>query len=515
MTRTFEKYANTLHQVFEIDFMSAYTAQSTKKQDTVKPYLQVLFRRWLSSAFVPESLFSPGRLLKLAETKLNLPENTYYMVSLKPPTARGRRSSVKLVKYSLEDHPAVADLKKVVAECTPHIDLTEEWNFSEKQLMQIAKKLTIFDPFYVSYLLSIAAKVGILKRQPSLYVQRMGLAENAQEILDLPCQALLQKIFDASVDAAADSIRAFLPLPVSLFSHEGILELLANPLPSDYLFEEALKALGFDPEELRGIDATSSEEDIINAVENNMDMVSFVYSLGIILDRFLFTPFGWFLKAIDPEYLLPFKYAEDIMEYMLDDSEDFEDEDLPNFLAPCSSFTLTGIGATLLGCPRPPHPMEAPFSDITEAILADSLESAPDFLELVDTLEALYIEEHGEAQTHYGYEFAVSRLGSWSSEKHLVLDPGDTLQDLFEEIAEVFDLNESLPYRFYHGLEENPFVEYKYVGTPGQARGKLPRKHTLSPLSQIDFDHDANMLLVLTTSPPEKFTITLVGDGRI
>jgi len=503
VTNPFAKYVQSLHSLFNEEFMEAYNNLSQRIRRRVLPYLQSIHRRWYYSTLIDNIHFSPANIVDTIAYHCGEPQGTHITAAVLSPVSKMTGIDMKILSYSMDSHPVVADLRQLIKTCTPHVDLCEEWCFTDAQATKIAKKLTLFDPYYASFLLEVACKLELLARMPSLYVQRMQVTEKASSVLEQPDKELFRQITDIVIEMTAIGLQNTLPAPTPIFTKENLRNLLANPLTTDEIFEQAFGGLGFDLRELTLTDVVADTGDFTEESESMAEIMSGIFVLGVMLDRLFFTPFGHFLRIIRPIYSIPFEIDADISQYAygFGDTED----DFAAFFAPCSSYTLTDIGLELFGIEPTEHNYLDSRTLLPPEVIEPGFSSAKELKSFVQAAQAsIPISELPNAI----YTFCITQKAQPSSWVHLQIPKSFTLHQLYEEIVEEF-IADSGDYSFYHGKTENPFTEYvgvEFAGSvelkklgSGKRSTKQVKNHTRIPLGALDFEHVKDLLLVVNT----------------
>jgi len=507
---------HAMHSIFNDDFMDIYQEIEPKARRRVLPYVQSIYRRWYHSTFIENIHFSPANIVDTIGNYCGTPAGTYIVAAIGASVSKVEKIDMKMLNYSLGAHPITADIKVLIDTCTPHIDLCEEWCFSDAQAIKVAKKLSLYDPYYASFLLEVACKLGLLTRMPSLYVQRMQVSQTANKILGLSNTELLQRIVDAVIEMTAVGLQNTLPATVPLFTEEGLRNLLANPLSTDEIFEQAFGALGYDLNLLSLSGIFSELDGFSDESESAAELMSGIFVLGVMLDRLFFTPFGYFLRLIRPIYSMPFNIEAEIAQYALafDDMED----DFAAFFAPCTSYTLTELGLDLLEI----EPTENNFFDSHMLLPPDVLDITFNSPERIRSFiqaarESIPLSEMPNAI----YTFCVYETDDPDAWVHIQIPKMYTLHQLYEEILQAFYADEKNAYSFFHSKIENQFAEYT-GGTEierfkklsnGRRNAKPFKKHTHVSLSMLDFRHIGHLLLVLTGAGVQKFTVEWLGES--
>jgi len=496
------RYVVTLHTLFEEEFMEAYRGASSKKRRKALPYLQAIHRRWYYATLVENAPFSPAILMESMGAYFKEPTDKYAVAVLRTP-AKVVGVDFKLLEYSLEDHPVVSDLRLLIKYCTPHIDLYESGCFTDQQAVALAESLSITDPHYASFLLELAIWMKMLTKMPSLYVQRMQPSKIAEEILEHSNEEILRDIVDAAISMTTMGLRDSIPMPEHIFTESFVRSLLTNPLETDEIFGRVFEVMGYDIEEILELGNMPVPDGMsLDNLGFDMELLSGTFVMGIVLDRFFFTPFGHFLRIIRPLYAIPFAFYEEVSDY-INVCEDPE-EAFVAFFAPCSSYTLTNLGLKLLNvAPTAENYFDAatvlPFEGMKNTIFQCDYSLAT-FVELAKHLAPL-----GFANGMPGkiYNFRVRLESDSSIWLHLNIPESCTLDFLYEEIARYFDLKNNGEFSFFHDKTENRFAEYPSAKRAEKTKNpKTAAGETL--LSALDFEH-MNFLLLIAYNQSSMF----------
>ena len=505
MTDTFIAHLQSLHRLFSDDFMRIFNELEPKERKEVLPYLQTIFRKWYHSTLIESIYFSPANLTNTIGSHHGAPPNMH-MVAL-PPSSKLTEVKMKVLDYNIDNHPIIDDLKYLMGYCTPHIDLCEEWCFSDSQARKAAKKLSMDDPFYATFLLDIACKMDLLVRMPSLYVQRMQISETTDTFFDQPSAEILRQIIDAVIELTSAGLQDSLPEPISLFTENGLRSLLLEPLHTDGIFEDVFGRLGYDLDLLLDPMSISGDvEEFPPGSDAAAEMMSGIFILGVALDRLFFTPLGSFLRIIRPIYSIPFDMKNEISQFISTFSN--ENEDLSPFFAPCTSYMLSDLGLQLFDV----EPTEKNYFD-SSAVLPPHLLNDPTFLSPIGmrlfisaTRAAIPISEM--PNTIYSFHVYLEK----EPEAWMVLQipKAASLHFLYEEVAETFGVYDN-NYSLFHAKTENPFVEY--TGNISERRRNKPsRKHTNIQLSELDFEHMKHMLVAIYKEETIRIVFELLDE---
>ena len=505
VTDNFTAHLQALHRLFSDDFMRIYQELEPKERKQVLPYLQTIYRKWYHSTLIENIYFSPANLANTIGFHHGMPQNMHMVAQILQPSTKLTQINMKLLDYNLDAHPIIDDLKYLIQFCSPHIDLCEEWCFSDSQARKVAKKLSMDDPFYATFLLDVAVKMEMLDRMPSLYVQRMQVSETADAALDQSAAELFRQIVDTVIELTSIGLQNSLPGPVSLFTEDGLRNLLHEPLHTDGIFENVFGKLGYDLDLLFDPVTMSNLDDYSEESEAASEMMSGIFILGVALDRLFFTPFGSFLRIIRPIYSIPFDMKNEISHFV--NSIDSDNEDVSPFFAPCTSYMLSQLGLQLFGV----EPTETNYFD-SSMVLPPHLLNDPAFLSpfgmrlfINATRAAIPVSELPDSV----YSFRVFRKDDPDAWVIIQMPKAASLHYLYEEIADIFCIYDDDDYSFFHAQTESPFVEYT---GPGPGSKRKPHKHTNIPLMELDFEHMNYMLLAIYKEETLKFSLQMLEE---
>jgi len=514
---TFTHFSQQLYSIFGEDIVKVYQDLRPSRRKRMLPHLPGIYRRWLYSTLIENIRFSPSNILDCLAYNYKIKPNTYMVATYNHSKENGLSFNYKPLTYFKDAHPIVDDLKVLLKFCAPHVDLCEDWALDELQKARIAKKLSINDPYYASFLLEIACRLGLMDKMPSLYVQRMQVTDRSNDILAQPCAELIDQIIDTAIDYAVDGLQGALPAPVSMFTKSGIRSLLVNPVSTDSIFEQVFNTLGFNIDELLTVDIFRDIDDGFDDSDAMGDVVSGIFILGIMLDRFFFTPFGYFLRLISPIYSMPLDIKDEIQHY-LDATEYDADDGFAAFFAPCASYTLTDLGLQILET----TPTEHNYFDSSEVLTAEVLNN-PIFttskgirLFIESVRKSIPISEMPDSI----YTFRVAVVDNPTVWIHVQIPKSANMHQLYEEVADFFCMDDNINYTFYHSKEVNQFTEYvgvtdiKNVRKLNNSRSKPgpPKKHTHIPLNMLDFEHMKHMVLVFDNPYVKQFSLELIKE---
>jgi len=504
----------SLHSVFEDEFLREYNAATPKVRRQVLPYLQALYRRWYYSTLVEGIQLSPANISDTIAFHCRVPDGTHTFPQPVPPVTKLSGLAIRHNRYSPYSHPVVADFHALIDYCRPHIDLSEDWILTDKQAMAISKKLSLPDPYYASFLFELASRMEIIVRAPSLYVQRMQVATsaNATSILSQPSEDLFRHIVDTTIGLTSTGMQNVFPVTIPFFTEEGLRNLLSTPLTTDVILESAFNALGFDVTEAAFASMLASFDCLTDDYNDITEVVSGIYVMGIMLDRLFFTPFGHFLRIIRPFYATKMDIKNEFKRFEHAHHESFlhseeitstlhgfySDDEFSALFAPCSTYTLTDIGIWFTKADA----TKENYLDCKRMLPKSVLDFAFSSKENVEIfINATGMSVPVSQLPNSIYSFRIKDLSEPTIWVTLQIPKMFSLHQLYVEIMDIFSILEG-DYDFYRGTFVNPFAKYSGAwdfNKLNKRRAKSPDSNPVTvALAAMDFNHVRELLLVVT-----------------
>jgi len=498
MNDLYDKFFLAINKHFTDPVDNIFKASGKVGRAKLAPCISNIYRRWYYSSLVDNTLLSPSILLEALNHQFELPPNLSPNIKLRN-TANYEGLVFDQTEYSISSHPVVADFRLIISMCNPDIELTEIDQMPDELAYKAAKKLHIDDPYYAMYLLALAMEMEFLVKIPSIHVNRAQLVKNIDNCMDIPDNLMFEKIFSTTITYAARNISEIIPTPQPIFTESYLLDILKEPVETDVIFQRLYDSIGVNVDDLVGFDLYE-EMDMLD-----MAVISGTYLLGIVLDRFFLTPFGYFLKVIRPLYMVPFDIKDEIYAYL--DAEIEEDELAVAFFAPCSRYYLTELGLEYLEV----KPSLSNFIDIKNNIpILDmtQFENQPVDLEFLQTTGASIGRKFNV------YTLKIKYMHDPRLWINMEVSDIVNLHRLYLEIAYYFDLEKNAEYAFYPDKTENPFTSYS---SPNQKKG--PNKAADTVIGALNLGE--KRVFMLTVNYPrvknkEKWLLEVmkVGEGE-
>lgn len=482
-----------MHSRFEQGFLEAYKNANPRKRRRVLPYLQAIHRRWYYSTLVENTPFTPANLMESVFRHYNECPDRYPVALLRTPAKVTGVDSLVL-EYTAKKHPIIDDMRKIMSFCTPHVDLLEVGCFSEEQSLESAKQLSLNDPHYASFLLDLAIFMKLLTKVPAIYVTRMQPSKKLEETMGESDEEILREMVEATISITTQGLRGTMPMPESVFTEAFVRGLLSRPMETDEIFFRVFDSLGYDIDDVLELhNEPVLPGATLESLGHDMELMSGMFVLGIMLDRFFFTPFGHFLRVIRPMYVMPFSFQGEMNDYVkvCDDP----DETFVAFFAPCSSYTLTELGLEIFGIEKTPENFfdttDFHFETMKDVLFHDSASFAM-FIEVAQQISPVLLSG---GLFRSIYTFRVRHEAAPSIWMHLQVPDNMTLHQLYEEASGYFNIKENEDYSFFHDKTENRFAEYPSPKRAGRAKNPRTTADDVF-ISDIDYDHINQLIMV-------------------
>ncbi len=496
MSMDYEQSFSGIINVFGEAFLKAYKKNKVKGKTKILKFIVSFYRRWYHSAIIEDTLISPANLISELNRILGKPINTYPLVTL---NSFNRASNVEVLKkvYTIETHPIIKDLEIFLESCIPDIELKENGVPLAEHIDNLLDKVSIYDPFYIEYLGLIAVKLKLLKKTISVYTNKWQLIDEYNQFFNQEPTAIFDKIVNATADISSFFINQVLPLDKRQFNQKYIIQKLKEPTTTDEIFKEIYESIGINFESIMDSDPLGSIDEFYGLI------MSSTFFLGIVIDKYFYTLFGFYLKLINPEYMLPYDIADDLS-YAIE-SFHMEDEVEVSMFAPCYNYTLTELGMNFFNVKTSSQAnLTIPDNLTLDAVFKLATNKLNNQSWLDKDLEILLrkIEEPYQADTIWEIKIVLTNVKKlWIK---MEVPENFTLHDLYNEVCYEFNLPTTNMYYFFADKTENPFIKY----APPYYK-KRSYKSEETQLLNLAFNENHVFVLVLESiqNPLEKNSI--------
>jgi len=486
----FYKKVNVMETYFANEFTEVYRKLNKKSCKKLLQFLHPIHRRWFYSTLIEPTPFTPASFTNALAIHYGDTTSNYPVLVL-DSNENFTGINCKIANYSSKEHEAVYDLKKLVECANPHLDILNPAGFLEENKSDILGKLSLSDDFYGVFLLEISLHLKLLVKTPSLYVNRLVVGSNFDEFFERPHNLILYDIIDATLALASLGLRDCLPVYTQAYSVDFLKELLKTPKDLRDILNEFFNSCGYDYEDIRDFlfsaDVTNiDEEDPLTLVATSTHVIE------VMLDRYFFTPFGYFLKMVNPYYGKQFMIYEQIERLVLY-FDDIEEANLSLFLSPIN-YTLTELALELFETKK----TKENYYDTAEIEIWTLLDKTfmNEQIFKIAINHARASKDNIMAKEARIFVFKVTSEKKPSSWINIKAKDVNTLLDIYKEIEIYYDLQSKIDFSFYHDTIENPFAEFPSEKRNNKSRNQRKTVNEVK-LSELNFEEKGNMLLVI------------------
>ena len=471
-----------LLNIFKNNFTAAYKSLTHRNKSRMLPYLTCFYRRWLYSALIENTILTPANLMQLF---INSSEGAIISVTIPKLTRKNDIRSMRFVscEYSLDQHPVTKDLEQLVNFCMPDVELDEDDTVAGEAAERMRSAFFIGDPFYIEYLSLLAFKLGLLKKITSIHSNRAQPTAEAEVFFAAPRREIFKQIFHASIEIAAFYVIDALPMGHSRPGRDYILSLLREPRTTDEIFDDLYRRMGVNINEFLDFEGEDADglDDIYNA------MISGTFYLGVILDKYFYTVFGYYLKLINPGYVLPSDFCGEL-DYAMDTIQYAEDISLGMF-APCSHYSITPLGAEFFGVTNDDDTIER-LRHLPDKVLVEMI--AGSVKSYAERIEEYLLANHGDVSDKRVFEIKVKSVLNKAYWKHIEFPHTMSLHEVYLFLAYEFAYETNHKYAFFPDMSHNPFTAYT---SPSHKRRS--KKADATTLSDLQITERSKFMLVL------------------
>lgn len=487
MHEGYDFFLNKINGIFESEYREAYKNIKGRNKQKINGYISDIYRKWYSSTLIEGTILSPANIIAKLKSIYAIPADIFDTVYIEKPAVQKSSFVYSRGNYSVYEFPVISDLKLLSEYCSPYLELTQFGDLPREAKDNLQSGMVIRDNYYIDYLLDIAYVLNICEEAPSIYVRAVKQTKYASDFFEQDKSIIFRKIFDATVSICVDFLNS--TLPFGEHTKDFVLSILRNPLPTDAIYKKLYS--------LNGINLDIVWDESIDDSEFPFEIKEYlslgIYYLGIGLDKYFFTTMGYYLKIIQPLYILPAKIDEDmaILYNAIRDNKEIDAE----VYSPCSDYYLTQLGVNLLGKQNCNTKSELTipdnYNDIKQLVLT---------LSGSDTGARGGINEYGlnvavKDDKITVYQLKVTLLTNRRFWITLEVPDNMTLSDLHAQICYALDFDMISDYSFFIDMEESPFKQI----TPCYNKMRT-RKSEQIKLSDLDMDKDSSLKYVTENS---------------
>ncbi len=446
------KIIDALSEVFTTGFTEIYNKFDKAKRDILLEYSNNFFRKWYYSSFIDNTELSPAFLADAANDK----DTLFYPVIGYSDTG----IDINTYEFSISDHPFLSDIRAIANSIEGIVKFDEGFNISEEFYNGIKHNISMADKRYVEYIFILGLEMGIFEKMPSVGITAVRRGKRYNDILNMPERDIFSLVIDKAVYIAADSLsESFLGEYYDIQSKD-IENWLKDPVPIDAIFNDFFDEIGLGAEAMESLLSGGADE-----MDRMISMISF--RLGLRFDKWFLTPFGYYLRLIDPCYLCSFSFYDELAFFMetLKSCEDIEEKDIMDaaVYSPCTSYRLTKLGADMLNA----------VYEKDHAKILDTV-SPEEIVRIVAEGSKNEVEEL-ISKAIPQYDLVTLRISDFSKEKlwlDIDISAESTLDHLHLYMLYIFGREALFCQSFmFYKLPKSPFTEY----TPSYMEERGPK----------------------------------------
>ena len=500
---SYEYYFNTINQRFTEAFTAVYKSRRKSNKLKISPYLSDIYRRWYFSTMYNGTYLSPATIFESLNREYGKTPDLAPTVLMTDPV-KDTEMVFSCREYNRDNHPIVEDFRALVNFCSPDIELNIDDLMSMEVAIIAAEHLHMKDPNYAMYLFDLAMDMGFVVKIPSIHANRAQLAKDAEKRLDMPASSMFDMLVSATMHYCVRRLNEFMPLDVPNVSEEYMMSLLKEPRETEQIFQQLYDAEGMDLEDI----FDSELFDGFDMME--IAVISGAYLMGALLDKYFFTPFGYYLRMIRPVYVTPLLLNGEIGMFL--EIYDDEDERRVAFYALCSCYYLTDFGLEYLNI----KPTSTNYLDIKKRLPFKSMSGLFDDPPAEDVdMEAL--EMAFEREDYKVFSLKMKNMEDTSMWLNINASDITSLHRIFLEVSFFIDVPRDIEYTFYLDKSENPFTAYT---SPNQTR----RTKKASEVTLGDLALKKGHVMILDLRSPLfnewgrvkwSITVTAVNQGMV
>ncbi|MSR92360.1 hypothetical protein [Inconstantimicrobium porci] len=349
-----------------IDFIKKYNDLNRKQKDSVLFSKDSIFRKWLYSAVSSDTYLNPNFLVnQLAQEKV--PGKYAVSPHVNIEEYRGKlRSSISYIFYSIEKHPVLDDLDKLMDFADPTIIVRENNKYLIDNGEKLLEKINFRSAYYLEYLMYIATSMKFLVQMKSIGCTCFKIGDQYDEFMKLSNKEKLLKVIDTSINFSFNNLNDS-EVFIEDFDRKRILSLIDNNINFDNYIENID---GLEDEILDAILEQYPGEENENIKMAAQTGAQLYYR--VFIDMYFTSVFGYYLGLISPNKSNIFIMKQVFNEF----AEDEDPNDRLRIIFECDDLhDLTPFGEEIISQLKP-HQNKRFFKHIKSSEFSTILESA-------------------------------------------------------------------------------------------------------------------------------------------
>ncbi len=481
MDKKQEYYINIISAAFRSFFRRNYRFCTGKYKDTVPDIGALVYYKWLSSEISAELPVSPyGLICELA--KRSEEKDRFGFLYMNPDSINHFEHFVpKAVSFNSEEHPVINDLKLYV-ECAEHKVYENEYGeiiFENDEPLK--KGVSSYSPYYNEYLHNTALYMGLIEPIPFISERGFRATKEAESILLR--ENLFDSIFEASVMVCCDKLNLLFSDNYPFFTSQIIKDLLRCPVGTDEMFSFILRDYDVDVEELPDVWRSDREADPLDDIK-----LSATYFLGIMLTKWFYIVFGYYLNIIRPFYSMYEELFDPMQFYVMSGNELDYNQKGALFMSVPEGYSLTGFGEKYLGVRGKNQSVENFL--LPKLSIRDAFENIAEFY-------SVKMEKPDFSQEKIRtFIFKIYNSDKPREVKYYEFSEYNCLADVFYAILGGFPMRPVISYSIFTDESLSPFARY----TDG-ANGRLYKNAEFTFLNEVVEERGGRLYVRIIKKP--------------
>lgn len=422
----------SLLQLFEKDFIKIYHHMIPSCKKDLLALVPTMFHKWYTTSLLQETVLTPANIISFDIQKKGEPQTVYaYTIAVNKNHTAAPKFSYRLLSYSLQHHPLLMDLQKLVEYCTPDISVDEDGFFFEEDKNNLLPLLSQQDTFYLEYLMLLAWELQLIQELPSLYINKIQSTPKGHTFFEGDTKKILLEAIDAGLSITADKFNLFMHMEEEFLTADTFRTYLSTGKDIDHIFIDLYSYVNVDIETVWNHSATQ------NVSKEESSILSSLFFLSIVLDKWFLTPFGTYFRIIQQLHCTPYRFVRTInnLANMLIVQSDVSME----LFTPCTYYDLSPLG-------------EALYADATEQ---KNMQVIPDSLTYTDIMAALSYnlntqaigEDITSSQTqHMIYTFKIKFAQDKRYWRTMEISSAISLAEMCRDISAAFSIDSAEDY---------------------------------------------------------------------
>lgn len=263
----------------------------------------MVFAKWYHTALAADTILSPANIIS-QDLGLSQGEASY-ILDVSPEKAGEEKYSFRLITYTIEDHPLLADLSILLEYCLPDCTVDENGFLMKEDRRVLLSRLSFDDEFYLDYLTQLCRQLRLLEPMAAIHVHKIRKSPSAEEFLSLPPFKQLELLKEEACYLAAGRFRYTMDLEADTIDSGFFLACLEQNQDIDQIFIDFYKRVDVDISDLWQTPPS-------HLTEEDHAILSSLLFAGIMLDKWFLTPMNVFFRLLRPISFTPFRFYQTV-----------------------------------------------------------------------------------------------------------------------------------------------------------------------------------------------------------